>query len=383
MQERAFAGPIAGFAALGVFWGGWAVLVPTVQLAVGASKGTLGLALLGIAVGALPPMLAFGRLIDRGLRRPLPLSLAALAGCGLLPALAGSTWTLGVALVAVGACSGLVDVAINNEVAGLEAATGRRRMQLAHGVYSLGVIGGAVVCGLLRQVGLGRLGILAAIGGIVLAAAAANLRGRVFQVTTCHKDEGAAESRGRFRPGRALLLLGLAAAAAFVVESGIENWSALFLQRTLGAGAAASAAGPASYATAMAAGRLAGQRITGRLADRTLLAGGALLSVAGLAAASLAPSVPVAAAAFFVGGAGVSVAAPIFFSAAGRLAPAPERAGAVAALTTVGYSGFLVGPPLVGGIAQAVGLRASFAALAGIALLLGLATPRLALSRGQ
>lgn len=375
MSGRGFGGPVAAFAALGLFWGGWAVLVPTVQLAVGASKGALGLALLGVAAGSVPSMLAFGRMIDRGLSRPLPLSLAALAGCGLLPGLAGSVWSLGLSLVAVGACSGLVDVAMNTEVAALEAETGRRRMQLAHGVYSLGVIAGAVLCGLLREAGAGRVEILAVIGGLVLAAALVNARREARHTVA------AGATRFRLRP--ALVVLGVAAAASFMVESGIENWSALFLQRELDAGAAASAAGPAAYATAMAAGRLLGQQATGRISDAALLGGGAVLSAAGLVAAGLSHSVPVAVVAFFAGGAGVSVVAPILFSAAGRAGPEAERAGAVATMTTVGYAGFLIGPPLVGGIAQAVGLRASFAVLAGVALLLGAATPRLALGQAR
>ncbi|HSP72967.1 MAG TPA: MFS transporter, partial [Gaiellaceae bacterium] len=111
--------------------------------------------------------------------------------------------------------------------------------------------------------------------------------------------------------------------------------------------------------------------------------GGAVLSAGGLVAAGLSHSVPVAVVAFFAGGAGVSVVAPILFSAAGRAGPEAERAGAVATMTTVGYAGFLIGPPLVGGIAQAVGLRASFAVLAGVALLLGAATPRLALGQAR
>jgi predicted MFS family arabinose efflux permease len=365
-----FAGPFAAFAALGVFWGGWAVLVPTVQTAVGASKAALGLALLGIAVGSLPAMLAYGRGLARLLPRPLPVALLLLAAAGVLPGLAGSVPALGLALVATGAASGLLDVAMNTEVAALEAETGTRRMQLAHALYSLGVIGGAVVCGILRQEGVGRLGILGVLGGIIVAAALPNASRPPREV------EPAAPAPFRFR--RVLVVAGAISAAAFVVEGGIETWSALFLQRELDAGAALSSTGPAAYATAMATGRLLGQRLTGRIGDRVLLAVGGIVSAGGLLLACTAPSVAVAAVGFFAGGAGVSVAAPIFFGAAGRSAPPAERGQAVATVTTLGYVGFLVGPPLVGGIAQALGLRASFALLALLALLLAGAAPRLA-----
>lgn len=367
-RHDGFAGPFAAFAALGVFWGGWAVLVPMVQEDIGASKGALGLALLGVAVGLLPAMLAYGRWLSRVLPRPLPVSAAALAAAGLLPALADTVWTLWLALVAVGAASGLLDVAMNTEVAALEAETGTRRMQLAHALYSLGVIGGAVACGLLRQAGAGRLGIMAVIGALVLVAAAVNAPRPRRAVTR--------EDAAPFRLSRPLVVLGLVAAAAFVVEGGIENWSALFLQQELTAGAALSAVGPASFATAMAAGRLLGQRLTDRVGDTILLAGGAVVSVCGLLVACTSGTVAVAAVGFFAGGAGISVGAPIFFGTAGRSAAPHERARAVSTVTTLGYLGFLVGPPIVGGVAQAFGLRASFALLAGLGLLLAAAAGR-------
>ena len=90
---------------------------------------------------------------------------------------------------------------------------------------------------------------------------------------------------------------------------------------------------------------------------------------------------PVAVAAFFVGGAGISIAAPALFGAGGRNAAPEERGRAVATVTTIGYLGFLVGPPFVGGAAEAVGLRAAFAALALVAVALIVATPRLGLGR--
>jgi MFS family permease len=358
-------GSHAAFAAFGAFWGGWAVLVPTMQTAVGASTGALGLALLGIGIGSLPAMLLAGQLIDRSRIPVLPLSLAAFAVAVLLPAFAHSVPVLAGTLLVVGASTGIADVAINSEVAALERSSGHKLMQLAHAFFSLGLIAGAIVCGLLRQAGAGRLEILAVFAALLLVAAAANRR------PTAQLESHAAEPRSRANR-RALIVLGIACAAAFVVESGMETWSALFLQRELHAGAAVSAAGPASYAAAMATGRLLGHRL--RLDDRRLMTVGSLLALAGLLGASLARSVPVAAVALFVGGLGVSAAAPTLFGAGGRWG-----ARGVATVTTIGYLGFVVGPPVVGGIGQAIGLRGSFAVLAGVAAVLAAGTPWLAL----
>ena len=128
----------------------------------------------------------------------------------------------------------------------------------------------------------------------------------------------------------------------------------------LGAGPAVSALAPAAYGGAMMLGRFSGQWLEGRLGDTLLLGGAMCVALVGLVAASLAPNAPVAVIAFFVGGAGISIAAPTLFGAGGRGASARERGKAVATVTTIGYLGFLVGPPLVGGVAEAVGPASAF-----------------------
>ena len=115
-------GPLAGFFAFGIVWGGWAALVPAIQTAVGASKGELGLALFFVALGALPAMLLMGGQLDRSGPRVLPVVLTGLAIAAVLPAFADSVATLAAALLALGIASGAVDVAINGAVAELEDA---------------------------------------------------------------------------------------------------------------------------------------------------------------------------------------------------------------------------------------------------------------------
>jgi predicted MFS family arabinose efflux permease len=365
---------LLAFASFGLLWGAWAAIVPAVQDGVGASKAGLGLALLGVGLGSLPAMLLVGPQVNRRGPRVMPLALAALAGAALLPGVAESVPALLVALVAVGAASGAVDVAINAAAAEYEATTGHRIMQLAHALFSVGVLVGAVGAGLAREfLDAGRLEVLAGVSGVLLAAAFVNRRqpGR----------EGAVAAPGaeRMRFRRYAIVLGLVCGASFLIEGGIEAWSALFLERELDASPAVGALGPSAYALAMVLGRLSGQWLTDRVPDRVLLASGALVSLGGLLLAAAAGSIPVAVVAFFLGGAGVSVAAPVAFSAAGRRAGEAERGSAVATVTTIGYVGFLAGPPLTGAAAEAVGLRASFVVLACFAAALAVAAPRLAL----
>ena len=365
-------GPLAAFIAFGLLWGTLAALAPALQTAAGASKGEFGLALLFVAVGSVPAMLLTGRELDRRGTRILPWLLAGMAASAVLPGLAGSVAALGAGLLAVGLFTGATDVAMNAAVSELEAKRGTRLMQLAHALYSAGVLVGALATGLARELGVDRLEILGAVSFALLAAAALNLRQERFEPRP-------AGSRG-LRLSRAAIPLGIACAAAFVIEGGMENWGAIFLERELDAGPGASALAPAAYGGAMMLGRLSGQWLESRLGDTLLLAGAMTVALLGLFGAAAAPNVPAAIAAFFVGGAGISIAAPALFGAGGRLATPEERGSAVATVTTLGYLGFLIGPPLVGGLAEAIGLRAAFVALALIAAGLVVATPRLRLS---
>ena len=342
------------------------------QTAVGASKGELGLALLFVAVGSVPAMLLTGRELDRRGTRILPWLLAGMAFAAVLPALADSVPALAASLLALGIFSGATDVAMNAAVAELEAKREARLMQLAHALYSAGVLVGALATGLARELGADRLHVLGAVALALLAAAAFNLR---------HEHVAPRPvSSGGPRLSRAAIPLGIACAAAFVIEGGMENWGAIFLERDLEASPGVSALAPAAYGGAMMLGRLSGQWLESRLGDAMLFAGAMVVALLGLVGAAAAPNVPLAIAAFFVGGAGISIAAPALFGAGGRLATPEERGRALATVTTLGYLGFLVGPPLVGGLAEAIGLRAGFAALALLAVALVAATPRLGLS---
>ena len=370
-EARASRRPVlSAFVVFGAFWGAWAALVPAVEEAIGATAGGLGVALLFLGVGALPAMALVGSGIDRFGGVVLPATLLALAGAALLPAFAGSVPTLAVAMLVVGAASGAADVAINSEVAALEAGTRATLMPLAHGTFSAGVIVGAVSAGAARQLGADRLEILATAAALIAVSAWHNRRP--------YPRPNDAKPQRRVRR-RSLVLLGAVCAVAFVIEGGIENWSALFLERELGAEPAVSALAPAAYALAMVAGRLSGQWLLRVASPGRVLASGAVVSTAALAVGSRAGEAALAICAFGVAGLGIALAAPILFGAAGRRGSDADRGASVATVTTISYLGFLAGPPLVGGTAQAIGLRGSLVLLAAAAAIVAAAAPRLEL----
>ena len=331
----------------------------------GCVEGALGLALLFVTVGAIPAMLFIGGpTVERFGPRAVAVTCAAFAAVSTLPGLANSLPTLMLALAATGAASGALDVGINASAARIEADTGARLMPLAHGLYSVGILVGAVAAGIARNQGVTRESILLAVTvAIVLTASL---------LATDRAPAQATGARRGLRIEQALLLIGLVGLAAFIVEGGIESWSAIFLERQLHAEPAVSGLGPGVFGGSMAVGRFFGQAT--RFGDRTLLAGGATLAAAGCTIAATAPSPAVALVGFALAGAGISLNAPIVFGAGGR-----RGASTVATITTLGYVGLLIGPPLVGGLAQAFSLRVSLAALAVVAAAVAAAATRIRL----
>ena len=176
-----------------------------------------------------------------------------------------------------------------------------------------------------------------------------------------------ADASAGFHVSWQLVALGVLCAVAFVVEGGIESWSALFLETVHDASPALGSLGPALFAAAMVTGRTIGQRLEGRIGGRRLLVGGGLVAC-GLALTAVSPAAPLALLGLLLGGAGVSIAAPTALGAAGRGVSAERRGSSVATVTTIAYLGFIVGPPAFGAVSGALDLRAGAASLAALAL---------------
>jgi MFS family permease len=357
---------LIGFAALGIFWGAWGAALPAVQRRSGASDAELGLALLLVGLGALVSMRVTGLVLDRVGPRLTPVTVAVFALAGLLPGLAGSPWELSLFLLVVGAASGAMDVAINADAVRWEVGSGRELLNLAHACFSAAVVAASIATGLLRWSGAGPPFVFAVSSALVLAAALA-MRGPAPAWTP-----SAAAERPRFlqRVPAWLLVLGGLGALAYWIENAWQSWGAVYLERTLNASPAASALGPAVFASAMTVGRLAVHRLARPGNERRVLVAGAAVAGAGSALAAAAPSTGVALAGIVVAGAGCSVCAPTIVSVAGGAARASERATVVGSLTTLMYVGFLIGPAAVGGLAELATLRLSLGAIAALGFLL-------------
>ncbi|MEA2676514.1 MAG: hypothetical protein QOJ81_655 [Chloroflexota bacterium] len=384
MRRTTALGPVACFAALGTFWGSWAALIPALKVQAGASDGEFGGAMLLSGVGAIVAMLIVGRLWRHVGWYLLPITGLAFALAILGLPLATSTATLALALFFVGAGSGSLDVAMNAAVSDIEVRSGGRLMYGAHALFSLGVLIAAVVTGLARQAGAGPwpiLGTVALLIGLIAISTIGSARGNGRPTAQPPTTTISGESSRSAAIFAGLTAIAVICALGYLIEDASQNWSALHLERSLGASPALGGAAPGIFAGAMFIGRSLGQRLGARFSERSLFTSGAALAAIGLAILTLAPTPMIALAGLAGAGAGLALVAPALYGRAGREATAENRGAAIARLTVFGYTGFIVGPALIGFISQAVSLRAGIATLAVLAV--GLAVGGWFVLRGQ
>ena len=330
----------------------WLVRIPAVQQKLGLSEGELGLALFGVAVGALVSMPWTGRLVARfGSKRVTQLAAFAFAAVFLLPPLAPNGLALFVALVILGAGHGALDVAMNAQAATVERKYQRPIMASFHALWSFGGLVGATMGGVIASRGVGLMTHLAAVALVVALVA-----GRITSGMLPSSADATPEHASAGRPHGALAALGVLAFCVLLAEGAMADWSAVYLRDITKAGPGLAAAGYAAFSLAMASGRLVGDSLRLRVSASVLVRSGGVLAALGLASGVAFESPWAAIVAFGAVGAGLSIAFPIALAAASVL-PGTSPGPAIATVSTFGYAGFLAGPPLIGLVAEGTSLR--------------------------
>ncbi|MEU9480303.1 MFS transporter [Streptomyces sp. NPDC048191] len=372
----------AFFALDGFVFAGWVVRIPAIKEQTDASTGALGMALLGVSVGAVITMTLTGRLCRRYGSHPVTVICAVLLSLSVsLPPLTHSAPALGAVLLLFGAAYGGINVAFNSAAVDLVAALRRPIMPTFHAAFSLGGMIGAGLGGLVagalsptrHLLGLTLIGLLVtAVAGRTL------LRQEppapADRAPSAQREPGPTASQRT--GGRALVFVfGLVALCTAYGEGAMADWGALHLQQDLAASSGVAAAGYSCFALAMTVGRATGTTLLERLGRaRTVIAGGTV-AAAGMLLGSLAPSVWAALTGFAVTGLGLANLFPVAVERAGAL----TGPSGVAVASTLGYGGMLLGPPAIGFMADWFSLPTaltSVAALAAVAALIGVSTRR-------
>jgi len=337
----------------GALFASWTAHIPAVKARIGADDGDLGMALVGAPVGSVAAILASAFLIRRfGSARVLRTALVGYTVTGLLVGQARSLVELAGALALWGAFLGLLDIAMNTQAVAVEQLLDRQIMTGLHGSWSIGAFAGAGLGALGVAAGLsltGQLLILGTIGLVVGLVAATCLV--PDPVPRSRVDQG---PRVR-RLDRAVIVLGVIAAASMLCEGAAADWSAVYLRGSTHASAGAAGLGYAAFALAMVAIRFGGGRLLARFPTDRLLPTLAAAAVVGVGLALLVGEFVVAVLGFAMLGAGLGLVVPAVFSACGRL-PGVNPGTAIATASGFGWVGFVAGPPVIGQLAGAVTL---------------------------
>jgi len=349
--------PVAALAAVGVFWGTFAAIVPALKQGIGASDGAFGMVLVMSAAGGL---LANGVApwVGRRIGRPiLPLAGLLLALACLYPAWAGGVIGFGVAMFFVGVSVALLDISANVRISVLEERHGMHLMNFNHAMFSVAFALAAWSAGWARRQGFGPEAILpvAALVALGLAAVMWEGAGR-YRAANDAPDPVPARM-----PWAAIIATGAILFAAFIGENATEAWSALHIERTLGGAPGEGGFGPAMLGLTMAIGRMAGQVVAAKLGEARLILVSACLGIVGALVIAVAPTQGVVLLGVAVLGMGMSVIVPSANSILGRVVRNDQRAFALSRAWMLGMIGFFAGPAMMGLVAELVGLRWSFA----------------------
>jgi MFS family permease len=356
----------------GICFFSWASRIPNIQEGLHLDNASLGGVLLGLPIGLMTSLPLAGWLVARFGSRPIAIFAAILYSCTLpLLGLVTAVWQLVGCLFLFGMGGNLLNISINTQAVGTESLYGRTIMASYHGLWSLAGFAGASIGNLFIGIGWRPWQHFLVISGLallIIALASGHLIAR---------DGATGENRPIFaKPDRSIINLGVIAFCSMICEGSMFDWSNVYFQKVILPPKALAGIGLTAFAFTMASGRFLGDWLVTNWGIRQMLRFSGILTASGLLLAIIFPWLLPALLGFLMVGAGVSSVVPIVYSAAGRN-KALSPGVALAAVSTIGYLGFLFGPPFIGFIAQLSSLRVSLGLIAILGAVIALFASRI------
>ena len=325
----------------------WVSRIPAVRDALALSEGQLGTALFAIAAGALVAFPLTGRAIGRvGARNATIVASVAYCLSVAGPPLAQGLLSLVLALFFFGVSSGAMDVGMNAVAVEIEQRTGKQIMSSIHGMWSAGGFAGAIVGSFFAKQNIGVTIHLFSVAAALLFALL--IARRWLPLSTVVASE---PSSHFVRPEAAMLGLGVIVFCSFLIEGAMADWSAVLLRDSFDTSDATAALGYAAFSLAMMVMRFIGDRVVTPTNATSFVRTINLIAAAAFGFALWSQLTPALLMALILMGVAVATLAPLVFRAAGNRSKT-DAGSAIAAMATLGYGGFLVGPPVVGWFAQ-------------------------------
>lgn len=353
----------------GLCFASWASRIPTIQQSLRLTEAGLGAVLLALPVGSLLGLPLAGWLVTRyGSKRVAVNALFFYSLVLVLVGLADTVLLLSSALVLFGMAGNIANIAINTQAVGVEARYGRSIMASFHGLWSLAGFTAAGIGSFMIASAIIPSSHFLMVAAFIVAGVAAS-----FQYLLPGEANRSSSAPLFVKPDRPLLLLGIIAFCCMICEGAMFDWSGIYFQKVVKAEENWIGAGYTAFMCTMATGRFVADYVSHRIGfKKTIRLSGALIAM-GLSIAVLFPTLYPSIAGFLLVGFGVSSVVPLVYSEAGR-SQTFSPGMALAAVSSIGFLGFLAGPPLIGIIAGAFGLRTSFAVI----LVMGIAVSLMA-----
>ena len=345
------------FLIIGICFGSWASRIPDIKEQLSLSEGALGSLLLMLPLGQMTMMPFSGRIAARfGSRQVLRIALMGYVSMLVLIGHAQAPWQLALALYGFGLCGNMGNISVNTQGVMLEKLYGRSIFSAFHGVWSVGGFCGAAI-GLLMM----KFDIAPAYHFIGIAVFIA-LNNMYFQKDLLPKPASQAElPKWRIRKPKGILLqLGIMCFCTMSVEGCMFDWTGVYFKEVIEAPSQLVSLGYALFMISMATGRFLGDRLAEHFGRKRMVMSSGIMIFSGLMLMVAFPMVWLSAIGCIITGFGVSSIVPLLYSSAGKLKLIPSSV-AIASVAGIGYFGFLMGPPMIGFIAEATGLRVSLA----------------------
>jgi len=343
----------------------WASRIPTIQQQLHLNEAQLGAVLFALPIGLMATLPVTGALLSRRDSRRIMMFGAVCFNvmlCGI--GFATRTWELVIVLFCFGSSRNLMNISVNAQSIGVQALYDRSIIARFHAVWSLAGFGGAALGSLMVSLGMAPSWHFLIVGVVLTGMCVYAYPGSLSQ------QPAPRERRPWFAlPDKTLAKYGMISFASMACEGTMFDWSGIFFRKAVHADGKVATFGFVAYMTAMTLGRLTGDRLANRFGIRSMLSYSGVLIGVGLGMATLLPYPVTAGLGFILTGFGVSCVIPMVFSMAGR-SVGMTSGSAIASVSTVGYLGFLVVPPLVGSVAQMAGMRGAFAMMAGFGVLI-------------
>ena len=339
------------FLVCGIGFASWAPMVPQAKIRLELNDASLGIVLLCMGAGALVIMPFMGAIIGRFGSKNITL-IAGLIISAILPALllAPTALLLGMALFIFGLAIGAIDVAMNTQAVIIQERFGKYIMSSFHGMFSLGGLIGSMGLGFLIKIGLSAYVAILCVSILLVIISLSQ-----FKNLFPHTEKTPISTSSFTVPKGAVLILGMMCFVVFLAEGAMLDWSAVFLQFHRGFQTSTAGLGFAVFSVAMAIMRLTGDRLTNYVGQRKIVLIGGIVAALGFVMAVTFKADILVLTGFGLVGLGCANIVPVFFSSAGNL-PNVSPNVALSGITTMGYTGLLAGPAIIGFIAETYSL---------------------------